>query len=802
MMSSTQRLCSRLTRSLNTLLIALSLLPLLSFSLELGALSSFKAMYASASAQVGFGFGQQIDEVQVKGTQRSEPSLVLKQVQQGGEGATLLPRIIREDLKRIFRLGFYRDVQVDLSEIEGRWILTYIVLEKRSIRAVLYEGNNELGDEELEEVVNLRPFSILNLPSVQNNSNKIKDLYVEKGFFLAEVTWDIVEVEDNQVDVLFRVLEKEEIKVEQIQIIGNQALKDKEIKSFLETREESILSFLSGAGTFNNEAFERDQMRIVQLYYNKGYMQAVVKKPNVSMSPDRSKLYITIAVEEGPRFKVGLVEVSGDLLRPRKELTSLVGMTEGDWFSSEKLRLAMDRLGKIYKDEGYAYVNVIPNTRFVEDLKAIDLDFEIRKGPKVKIGRIEINGNSTTRDKVIRREMRIYEGDEYSSSKIKRSQQLIQRLGFFENVRIDPARSDDPTRMNLNVIVSEKPTGTFQVGAGFSSVENLVGQAQISQNNLFGRGQSLSFQGTVSSLRSMANLRFSENYFMDSRVQFSANVYRFDNNYFNFTRESLGGNLSLGYPITDDFTASGTYTIEKVQATVGGFGVTSSSRQVTPANVFSNGLTSSFRLSLFYDTRNNRIFPSKGTFMSGSIEEASRYLGSTNEFTRYNLRHRYYYSLGANIVLKSNVNWGYITSRSPAGIPIFERFFIGGPLTVRGFFRNSLGPQVEVPIQLLPSSGTTDFIIGGTEQLFFNFEFEFPIFQQLGIRGVGFLDGGNAFQRQDEYLDKLKTFRFAWGFGVRWFSPIGPLRFEWGFPFDPQGTEQDSVFEFSIGNFF
>lgn len=737
----------------------------------------------------------------IEGTRRAEPETVKRLIEHPETGA-LRCRIIREDIKKIFAQNLFRDVKVELKEVAGQDpILVYRVLEKRLVRAVRYEGNDELSEEDIAEVVDVKPFTILDLPKVKRNSQKIKDLYIEKGFFLAEVTSDIIEGDDQQVDVVFRIAEKDEIRVAQIQIIGNRELSDQQLKAVLETREESVLSFLSGAGNFNREAFERDQMRLLQMYYNEGYMQAVVSQPSVMISPDRTKLYITIRVEEGARFKVGLTTVSGDLLKSEEELLELLDMKEGEWFSSGRIRDGMTKVGEVYKDQGYAYANLIPNTRFLEDMGTIDLDLEIRKGPLVKIGRIEVIGNTTTRDRVIRREMRISEGETYSSSLIRRSQQLINRLGFFETVNIEPQRGADPAKMDLVIRVKEKPTGTFQVGAGFSSIESFVGQAQIAQNNLFGRGQSLSLQATFSSIRSMANLRFSENYFLDSRFQFSANIYRFDTNYFNFVRQSLGGNLTLGYPITDDLSIAGTYTIEEVSATEGGFGVSSRS-SVTPANYFNNGITSSVRLSLFYDTRNNRLFPSSGTFVSGSIEDATRYLGSTNEFLRYDIRHRYYVDLGHNLVLKSNVNWGLVTSSNPSGVPIFERYFIGGPLSVRGFFRNSLGPQLQTPVLATPSAQTTAFTIGGTEQLFFNLEFEFPIFQQVGIRGVSFLDGGNAFNQRDDYVDKLKQFRFAWGFGVRWFSPIGPLRFEWGFPFDPIGNERDSVFEFSIGNFF
>lgn len=741
-----------------------------------------------------------IEKIEVVGTKRSGPEVVYNMIQHPLNDSLKIA-VVKADVKRIFSLGFYKDVQVHFEEADGVNVLRYEVTEKRSIREIRYEGNDELSEDDFSEVVNLRPFSILNLYEIKINANKIKDLYVEKGFFLAEVAWDLIQTKNHQVDIVFRILEKDEIRVEQIQIIGNRDLSDTYIKQNIETREESFLSFLNEAGTFKSESFERDQLRITQLYYDKGYMKALVTQPNVAMSPDRSKLYITIRVEEGARFKVGLVDVVGDLLEPRPKLLKILNMKEGEWFSASNIRNAMIKIGELYKDKGYAYVNLVPDTQFLPN-QVIDLNFNIQKGPKVYIGRIDITGNESTRDKVIRREMRIYEGDLYSSSKIKRSKQLIQRLGFFETVDITPVKSRLNDRINLRVVVKEKPTGTFQVGAGFSSIEQLVGQAQVAQNNLFGRGQSLSLQATFSSLRNMANLRFTDNYLLDSRIQFAINVYRFDNNFANFVRQSLGGNLTFGYPLTDDLGVSLTYTLEEVSAKSGGFNNSQTSTAVIPSNYFNNGVTSSMRLTLFYDTRNNRIFPSKGMYASASAEEASEYLASSNQFTRYNARYRYYFDLGKGVVFKTNLNWSYILSQSPAGVPIFERFFIGGPLSVRGFFRNSLGPNINIPVSLLPSSATTDFTVGGTEQIFSNFELEFPIFQEIGIRGVGFIDAGNAFNRQESYAEKLDQFRFAWGLGVRWFSPIGPLRFEWGYPFDPRSNEQESVFEFSIGNFF
>ncbi len=742
-----------------------------------------------------------VDEIRIEGNVRSEEAAIRSLISQQ-VGQTFNKYFVRKDIQQIFNMGYYQDIQVEWLGEGNRWILIYRVKEKASVRAIRFEGNEEISADDITEVVDIKPFSILDLAKVKRNALKIKDLYVEKSFFLAEVNWDIVEAPDNQMDIVFRIQEKQEVKVAQVKIVGNHHVETALFKQRMATQEEGMLSFISSAGSFKTENFERDRMVILQTYYEQGYMQARVGQHLVELSPDKKKVYITIPVEEGARFKFGGIDFTGDLLFSKEELNAPFEIKAGDWFNSIKFSMANEKVGDLYKDKGYAYVNLSPHIRLDEKTKTVSVDMEIVKGPIVKIGQIEILGNTTTRDKVIRREMRIYEGDEYSSELLKRSERLITRLGFFETVKIETAKNADPRKMDLIIRVKEKPTGTFQVGAGFSSLESFIGQAQIAQNNLFGRGQSLSLNATFSKLRTLANIRFAENYLFDTRIQFAANVYRFDTYYFNFIRKSLGGNLTFGYPITDDLSLSMTYTMEEVSAKAGGFGARSSTSRPAVSGLLNSAFTSSMRLAAFYDTRNNRIFPSSGIFTSFSLEEASPYLGSQNEFTRLHGFFRYYFDLGLNMVFKINTDWGAIYNHTNRDIPIFERYFIGGPLSMRGFFRNSLGPQISLPTSFSPDSASSPFTLGGTEQMFFNLEYEFPIFQQVGIRGVGFFDGGNAFVREQSYDEKLKQFRFAWGFGIRWFSPMGPLRFEWGFPIDPKANERSPVFEFSIGNFF
>jgi outer membrane protein insertion porin family len=449
----------------------------------------------------------------------------------------------------------------------------------------------------------------------------------------------------------------------------------------------------------------------------------------------------------------------------------------------------------------------------------VDLTFEIEKGKLVYIERINIVGNSKTRDKVIRREMVISEGDLFSARRVAISRRRVLQLGYFKSVKLTTRRGSTDERIVVTIKVAERPTGTFQIGAGFSSVENFIAQAQISQNNLFGRGQTLALQAQMSSLRQLFILRFIEPYFLDTRWTVAFAIYNSLVNYESFNRNATGGTLTFGYPITHSLRAFLTYKIENVEVDTHGQNVllSGSSRLIIPstaviANLFDDGITSSVRASVSYDTRDNRLFPTKGMYHNFSVEFASPYLASQNVFNRYRAFTRWYYPLyKKDLVFKVNAEIGMIASSKPQGVPIFERFFVGGINSVRGFRPRSLGPVVNVPVSPDPGAPLFGFPKGGNKELIFNFELEFNIFQKVGIKGVVFFDAGNAFDDSENFTvypdlagwRKTKPMlRTAWGFGFRWFSPIGPLRFEWGLPLVRQPGEERIVFEFTIGNLF
>jgi outer membrane protein insertion porin family len=380
------------------------------------------------------------------------------------------------------------------------------------------------------------------------------------------------------------------------------------------------------------------------------------------------------------------------------------------------------------------------------------------------------------------------------------------KLGFFESVDLSTKRGSSDGRIVVNIEVKERPTGTFQVGAGFSSVENFIAQAQVAQDNLFGRGQRLALQAQISGLRQYFSLSFWEPYFLDTRWHFGFDLYNRVYNYESFNRNATGGALSWGYPILDDVRIYLTYRVEHVEVTTGS-GMLFGAGFTTPlpagvqlANLFKSGVSSSVRLSVQWDTRNNALFPTKGMFHSAWAEFAPNWLGSQNLFNRYGAFARFYYPIWGPFVFKVNTEIGHITSSEAAGVPIMERFFVGGIMDVRGFRPRSLGPRVLVPTSPDPNANLFAFNKGGNKQLIFNAEIEFPIFEKVGIKGVIFTDAGMAFDEGENVT--LAGLRHSAGWGFRWFSPIGPLRFEWGLPLSPEPGEETIVFEFTIGNFF
>jgi outer membrane protein insertion porin family len=753
-------------------------------------------------------------------------------------GQPFVPEVLTQDVRELWNSGFFDDIKVDLDRHDDGAELSFEVSERPSIASISYEGNDEISKEDLNEGIEIKANTILSLPAVRRTVQKIRDMYAEKGYFLAEVQNQIVPQRHNEVDVKFKITEHSQVSVRRVTFIGNEHISSEELRSLMFTGNAGFFAFGSG-GPFRQDAFERDMAVMSALYYDRGFLSVSISTPRIMLTPDRNGIEVSLTIDEGPRYKIRQLRVyergpDGREVEPidgRRNLRMMVRAESGQYFNRAELLEDIQAIRTLYHDHGYANVDANPQTQLDPDTHEVDVTVPVERGPLVYFERIEVRGNSKTRDKVIRREMEVGEGDLFSETKLERSKRRITALGYFERVDISTEQGTTPDKLTVYVEVGEKPTGTFQVGAGFSSIENFIATAQVQQANLFGNGQSLSLQAQVSGLRQLVSLRFFEPYFMDSIFNTSIDLYDQLRVYNDFSQSSKGGALTFGYPLIEpELNASLTYTAEvdrvSTQTTSTLLGTASAVSVFTRlplANLFNDGFTSSIRPALTLDTRDNRLFPTSGVYLFASSELATSVLGSQNQYLKHRLVGRFYYPIGAGFVLKLNTEAGLVTSPSADGVPIFARFFLGGILDVRGFRFRTIGPRVGLTQSTDPNSApiANGANIGGNAEYFQNLELEFPIVESVGVRGVIFTDAGNAWNLEENYckaggvaipykavspcfngIDTLTSLRTSWGFGLRWFSPLGPLRFEWGFPFRPLPYEESNVFEFTIGNFF
>ncbi len=749
--------------------------------------------------------GEKIADIKVEGNRRVEVAAVERALKHR-EGEIFEPAKTGEDLKALWALGYFSDIQLVTEKISGGLLYRIQVTERPSVREVKLQGNDELSNDDLKESLDVKPFSILDLDAVRRNAKKIQEKYVEKGYFLAEVSHRLDKVPGStEVDVVFVIREHSKVMVKEIRLLGNHKVATRDLKGVMATKEGGFLSFITSEGTYREELFQRDLAVIQATYLDRGFVNVKVEKPSVSISADKRYIYITIPIEEGEQFSISKLDVSGDLLQSKEKLMRLMKSRDGQLFNRSLLAADIQAITDLYYDQGYAYANISPLTQLHPDTKTIDLNFDIQKGRQVTIERIEMVGNTKTRDRVIRREMRIYEGELFNGSGLKLSKERITALGYFETVEVSHKPGSDDGRVVVQVDVKEKATGSFNVGLGFSNNENFIFTAQVSQNNLVGWGQSVSASVQWSSLRQYLQFSFYDPYFLDTRFIFSTTLSRIQIDRFSYIRNSTGGDIGLGYYLFDNFIAQLTYTLEYVRVEQR----SSANAARLPPGLFVNGINSAARLSLTYDKRNNRLFPSKGHMQFASAELAPSFFGSDFQYARYTAFSRFYVPLFWGLVFKSNSTIGYVQQLNPnSRIPLSELYQLGGINSLRGYQLNSISPSIRVASNSSADATSSQFNIGGNKQVSFNFELEFPIFDKVGIKGVFFYDAGNAFSAAENFFQStqyrlpLGLFHSV-GFGFRWFSPLGPLRFEWGFPLNQRpGIDRPSQFNFTIGNFF
>jgi outer membrane protein insertion porin family len=749
-------------------------------------------------------FAQGIEHIEVRGNRRVDAETI-RAVVVTKPGQTLDAERLRHDLRAIWKLGMFSDVQ---AVADGN-VVAFGVVERPAIRKVLVAGNHELALDKIDEVIELKRDVILDEVAIQRSRDKIAELYVAHGFPFATVDSALQPAGSGEVDVQFTVDEHAKVAISDIAFIGNRAIASDALRKQMTSSPPGALSFLTGSGVFRRDELEHDLAVVTGHYLDHGFAAVKIAPPALQLSRDGKRMMVTIAIEEGPRFDYGAIDFKGDLLGTPAQHLALIRGRPGARFMRSMVEADRKSLEVHYQDLGFANASVAPRPHVDSVHHRIAVDFEIVRGKRVFIQRIAIRGNSKTHDKVIRRELQIAEGELFGATNLERSRRRVMALGYFEGVAVSTHRGSSDDTIDIEVEVRERSTDTFQAGAGFSSTDSFLVQGQVAMQNLLGRGQSLSGQVQLSGVRRLFALHFVDPYVLDSPWTLGAELYSQSLSLGAYARTSKGGALTLGYPLTDRLHASVTYRLETVGITSGFAGFASLGATVSQlpaldtANLLRGGWTSSIRGSLAYDTRDDRLFPKTGAFVTAYAEYAGRWTGSGNELVRYGGFARRYQRLGP-LTLRLNGELGVTRSLDGRGVPLTERYLLGGISDVRGYQPRSLGPHLWSQHAGDVGQPLDPLAIGGNLELIGNAELEFPILKNLGISGVAFFDIGNAYNLESKFrsFDAAGGLRKSVGVGMRWLSPIGPLRFEWGLPLDLKPGEKADGLEFSIGGSF
>jgi outer membrane protein insertion porin family len=749
-------------------------------------------------AGAAFADGEKIIEVIVKGNRRIDRAAILNVVRLKA-GDTLSGEKTDSDIQAIYKLGHFQDVQAAVEESEKGSVLVYTVSEKPVVRNIAFEGNKELTTEKLKEALEFRLNSIFSSKDLAKSVLKIKKLYGDEGYYLAEVDPVVAKKSPTERSVTFKITEGNKILIRSIRFDGNKTFSNRKLRGVMETKEKWFMSWLTSAGTYKEEVLKNDAALIADFYMNSGFINVKIGEPVVKLADARDALEVSIGITEGDQYRVGEIGFKGELLEPAEDLRKKLKSEPGELFSRAILRTDIFALTDVYADKGYAFANITPQTTSDQEKKLVDLTFDLEKGALVRFDRIAISGNPKTRDKVIRRELRVFEGELYSATGIKRSKQQLMNTGYFEEATIATAKGSAENKLNVDISVKEKPTGTFSIGGGYSSLDGIIGQGSVQQANFLGLGLKANLSGSIGGKSQTYSLGLTDPYFLDSRWTLGADVYRSEREYTDYSRRLTGGDIKAGYPINDFI---GTFFIYKYEIK-DIYNPISSYKTLNfqdPVNFpLGSSTTSSIQGSITRNTTDYRLDPTTGMINSLSLEYAG--LGGDNKYAKYVGDTTWFTPLYKKLIFSSKLTLGYIQDVGKT-VPIDEKFYLGGIFSLRGYKARTVSPvRTQLSKDMYGNSSTEQIYLGGNKEVFGNSELTFPLLQDAGIKGVLFFDYGNAYGEKEKMFSSVLM---SYGGGIRWASPIGPLRLEYGIPLNPRsGLDSSSGrFEFSIGSLF
>ncbi len=724
-----------------------------------------------------------IARVDVVGNERIDKGVVLNAVKTK-VGDVYDPVKIGEDLKSIYKTGYFGDVMVDVKDIDKGKAVTFVVVERPSVSAIYIVGNKKVKTEDIRDKLKIKTGAVLNLDVAKQSVDEIKKLYASKGYYAAKVSYEIETEEGYKASLRFLIEEPQRAYVRKITFVGNNHIKASKIKAVMRTQEKGWFSWFTGSGTLDEDVIGEDRQQIEAFYHDQGYVRVKVGMPDIKISKDGKTISISIPLEEGDLYKVGKIDFKGDLLVGDPELRKKLKSKTGATFRSSLFQADITSLTDLYQDKGYAFTDIAPLTAINDDEKTVDLLFDIAQGTEVYFNRINIIGNSKTRDKVIRREMKVAEGDLYSSSNLKESKRKLTNTTYFKTVDLKTEKTDDPDLVNLDVLVEEKATGTFSLGVGYSTDEKGMITGGVSQENLFGTGQKAYLNASISSISHLYDFTYVQPYTFDTNISSSFNVFNTERIFTTYRYSGDGGSFTLARPLTDYLTASLRYGYESDK--VSRVESDASSYVQRQAGI---STTSSITGALVYNSLDDVLNPMKGTIASVTDQFAGGPLFGDNKFDKLILSYGRYFPWKYDTTFFLRGTAGTARQYGGVAVPIFDRFFVGGIDSVRGFKYGEAGPLDPV----------TNDVIGGTNELYFNSEWIYPIYPAAGLKGDIFFDYGKGFNNMSGFLSALRP---AAGFGMRWYSPFGPIRVELGFNLNRQIGEKGAVFDFSMGRPF
>jgi outer membrane protein insertion porin family len=727
-----------------------------------------------------------IASISPEGNKNIDSGAILRKIK-SKTGDTYDPSVLREDLKAIFQMGYFDDVQVDVKDSPKGKSVVFKIVEKPVIGSLTYKGIKELDEKDVKEAANIKEQSILNPSKINNSVESIKTFYRSKGYYNTKITPEITYPTPQSAEVVFAIDEGKKIYIKEIRFRGNTTFKNSELQDVMKTSTKWIFSWITDAGLLDKDQLKQDSDSIVSFYNNNGFLDARISDPIITQ--DQEYLYIAFDVDEGTRYTVGTIDFEGDLITDKQALVDMMSIRKEKFLSRKVLREDILKIQELYGEKGYAFVDIRPDLKKSVDEKRFDIMVNIKKGDLIYINRIVIKGNSRTRDNVIRRELKVAEGGIFDSKAMRASSEKLKRLEFFEEVNLTPEPTGDPTRMNLDIDVKEKSTGRFSVGVGYSSVDQVVVMGQISEDNFLGLGHRLALSANTGSSSRQFNLSYTNPHVNDSALSLRADLFNIRREYTNYTTDSKGGSLALGYPIWGEWRGIGSYKLTDTHLTK----VTSDAPFVIRESQDIRW-TSAVTYAVKRDVRDRIYNPSKGSNNTISIEYAGGPLGGDSQFTKLEGETSWYFPLFLGTIFHIRGSAGQVWENETGKLPVYERYFLGGINTVRGFKFAFISPY------------ENDQRIGGNKMWFTNTEVLFPLVPSQGVQGVVFYDMGRVFNNNENW--SFSDFRKSTGLGINWFSPLGPLRLEWGYNLDPQNMgltgkkEAHSVWDFTMGGTF